>query len=65
MTYLQAIENEYCSNRGIVFDCAMFFVFIVEISNLMKTVDEAAEFACLDGERGCAWDGSGAHRIGL
>jgi hypothetical protein len=43
----------------------MFFVFIVEISILMKTGASGAEFARVDGGRVCAWDGSGAHRIGL
>ena len=44
---------------------AMFFVFIVEISDLMKTGAGGAESGSFGGGRGCAWDGSGAHRIGL
>jgi len=43
----------------------MFFVFIVEIANLMKTGDGGAEFARFDGGQRCAQDGSGAHRIEL
>ena len=43
----------------------MCFVFIVEISNLLKTGDGVVELSGFDGERGCVQDGSGAHGIGL
>ncbi len=45
--------------------CEMFFVFIVEISKLMKTGAGGEEFSRFDNGRVRAHDGSGAHRIGL
>ena len=43
----------------------MCFVFIVEISNLLKTGRGGAESIHSSSGRGCAQDGSGAHRIEL
>lgn len=48
-----------------ILDAAMFFVFIVEISKLLKTGDGFVEFARFDGGQACAQDGSGMHRVGL
>ena len=43
----------------------MFFVFIVEISKLLKTGDGIVEVICFGSGSACVWDGSGAHRISL
>ena len=43
----------------------MFFVFIVEISKLLKTGSGHPEFPGFYDEQGCAQDGPGAHRIEL
>jgi hypothetical protein len=65
VAYLQAIENRGDADGRFFQGWAMCFVFIVEISKLLKTGEEVAEFTHFDGGQGCAQDASRAHRIGL
>jgi len=64
MTYLQAIESKAAHMRRLIPGRAMFFVFIVEISNLLKTGDGRWEGDGFCGGQVCVQDGPRARRIG-
>jgi hypothetical protein len=65
MTYLQAIENMGCANGMVFPGGAMFFVFIVQISNLLKTGSALVRpMLSITGQRRTQ-DASRTHRIGL
>jgi hypothetical protein len=64
MTYLQAIEKMDGADVIIFPGGAMFFVFIVQISNLLKTGEGAAWLSASVVGPPHAQDASGMRRIG-